>query len=356
MATSPALIEAATRHAVFLERLKAGEVRKFEPFLRKMDRVLRERLTRASLTGYQRDRIEKLLADVDGLLLGIYREFKQELKADLIELATYEAGFEARALERITTGSFEAVVPAVAQIRAAVLSTPLSVRGTDGGKLLDPFIEDWARAERQAVAGAIRRGYFEGRTTAQIIQDIRGTRANRYRDGLLAVTDRHAQAVVRTAVQHVATTARMETWQANDDLVIGYRWVSTLDSRTSTTCRSLDGKVFKFGKGPRPPAHINCRSTIVAELDGRFKFLRGSAERASQDGPVSAQETYYSWLKRQPAAFQDSVLGPTRGKLLRDGGLSAERFAELQLDKTFQPLTLDEMRRLEPQAFERAGL
>ena len=58
----------------------------------------------------------------------------------------------------------------------------------------------------------------------------------------------------------------------------------------------------------------------------------------------------------QPAKVQDSIVGSTRGKLLRDGGLSAGRFAELQLGKRFEPLTLDEMRQLEPIAFHKAGL
>lgn len=52
----------------------------------------------------------------------------------------------------------------------------------------------------------------------------------------------------------------------------------------------------------------------------------------------------------------DIAIGTTRAKLLRSGGLSAERFAELQLGTNFQPLTLDEMRRLEPKAFARAGI
>ena len=50
------------------------------------------------------------------------------------------------------------------------------------------------------------------------------------------------------------------------------------------------------------------------------------------------------------------MLGPARGTLLRDGGLSAERFQELRLSRNFEPLTLAEMQRLEPLAFERAGI
>jgi hypothetical protein len=101
---------------------------------------------------------------------------------------------------------------------------------------------------------------------------------------------------------------------------------------------------------------VNCRSTIVPVLDERFAFLRKGATQQSQFGPVDAKLTYFEWLKQQPAAFQDAAIGKAKGQLLRNGGLSAQRFAELQLSRNFKPLTLLEMQRLEPLAFERAGI
>jgi len=71
---------------------------------------------------------------------------------------------------------------------------------------------------------------------------------------------------------------------------------------------------------------------------------------------VDAKQSYYDWLKTQDEHFQIDALGPTRAKLFRNGGLSAERFAQLNLGTNFEPLTLAEMRKLEPKAFERAGL
>ena len=106
----------------------------------------------------------------------------------------------------------------------------------------------------------------------------------------------------------------------------------------------------------------NCRTTTAAALDRSFDFLSRGETRAARDPEtgkiekVPAKQTYYAWLKNQPKAFQESVLGVKRTKLLRDGGLSAQRFAELQLDKRFKPLTLKEMRELDPVAFEKAGL
>lgn len=355
MATSPALIEASTRHQVFIERLKAGEVGKIDPYLREIDAVIRDRLTRGDLTAYSRARLEKLLSQIDGLLLGIFSRYSRELNSDLEGQAEYEAAFEARSLDSVLV-NYTAIIPTLKSVRAAIYTQPLQVSGASGGKLLEPFIKGWSRGEIDAVTGAIRLGYTQGRTNFQIIQDIRGTKALNYTDGLLAVSKRHADAVVRTGVQHVANTARYETWTANSDVVTGYRIIATLDSRTSQICRSLDGKTYRLGQGPVPPFHVRCRTTTAAELDDRFKFLEEGATRASKNGYVDSGVTYYEWLKGQSAEFQNVALGKSRGQLFRNGGLSAERFSALNLDRNFKPLTLDQMKALEPLAFERAGL
>lgn len=355
MSTSARLIETTIRHQVFLERLKSGQVKKFDPFLREIDRRLRGILSRGDITAFQRDRVEAMVVEVRGVLSGIYDRFGRELQGELFELSSYEAAFEAKAIGNSVAG-FTPAVPGPNQVWAAVVAAPMSVRGTGGGKLLATFIKDWSVADVESVTGAIRQGFFEGQTNAQIVQRIRGTKAAKYTDGLLAVSERHASAVVRTAVQHVASVARVETWRNNADIVTGYRWVSTLDSKTTDACQSLDGRVFKQGEGPLPPIHINCRSTTTAELDPVFDFLKQGAERATVDGPVPASQSYFDWLKGQPASFQDEAIGPVRAALFRDGGLSADRFAALQLDRNFQPLTLAEMAKLEPLAFERAGI
>lgn len=361
MAANQALLDVTIRHAVFLERLKAGEVAKFAPFLKQIDRSLRERLNKAPLTDYNTKRLTKMLSDVDSLLLAIFSEYSDQLKLDLIDLATYEAQFEATSLTKAApaTVSFEAAVPTVSAIRAAVLGNPLSIRGPDGGKLLEPFIKDWTAAERTRLTGAIRQGFFEGQTNAEIIQKIRGTKALKYSDGLLAVTDRNATTVVRTAIQHVASQARMETAKANSDVVLKIELVATLDSKTSQICRTLDGKVFPIDSGPRPPFHPNCRTTFVMKTRLSEMFSQGAtraAVGAEGAGQVSADLSYYQWLQAQPDSFVQKALGPARAKLFKSGGLSVKRFSELQLDRQFKPLNLEQMKLLEPLAFERAGI
>lgn len=351
------MLEQVSRHSVLLERLKAGEVKKFETYLRRADAHVRDQLTRKELTTYSRSRLEECLGRVGGKLLEIYKAFSDRMQSDLVDIAQYEAAFEGRSLAKALL--IDAVMPADSLIRAAINTQPLQVAGVDGGKLLKPYLSGWTRTEADRVTNAIRMGVVQGQTNAEITQAVRGTAAQSFTDGVLAVTNRSARAVVQTAVQHVATTARMETLKANAEVVPGYRIVATLDRKTSVQCRSLDGREYEIGKGPVPPFHIHCRTTITPITRLAALFGEGAtraAVGADGGGQVSASLSYYQWLKTQPAAFQDAALGPVRGKLFRDGGLTAKRFAALQLDKNFKPLTLDQLKELEPLAFERAGL
>lgn len=59
-----------------------------------------------------------------------------------------------------------------------------------------------------------------------------------------------------------------------------------------------------------------------------------------------------TWLKHQSAVRQNEVLGPTRHKLFRAGGLDMDRFYN-DKDKF---LTLDELRKRDVLAFMKPGL
>lgn len=348
--------DATVRHQVFLERLKAGQAADITPYLQDIDRFIRLKLSKGELTGYARAKLVTLLDGIDKMIAGELARFQTGFIKNLNELAVSESIFEGKALNKATNDLFEPVVPSPAQVRAAVFSSPLSVRGAQGGLLMEPFIKGWSDAQKAALVGTIRQGAFEGQTNAQIVKAIRGTQAAGFANGILAMNKRQTEAMVRTAIQATSGFARQATLMENADLVKSYQWVSTLDNKTSEICQALSNRTWKVGEGPTPPAHINCRSTIVPVLNEKFNFLKDGATQSSQFGPVDANESFFSWLKKQPAPFQDATIGPVYGKLLRDGGLSAERFAKLRLSKNFKPLTLAEMQKLEPLAFKKAGI
>lgn len=346
------------RRIVYLESLKQSEINKLTPHIKAIDKLIKEQIIGDELT-------EMTIKSFNGVVTEIKQGVQAELVAytdsvsvTLVDVAADTYAFEAKSIDKAFDGFKLASGIKVAEkakvLEKLVTKTPLAVTGSEGKTVTDLFNE-LANNESNKYINHIKLARYEGKTNQQIVQMIRGTRKNGYKDGLMEVTSRQAKTIVRTTVQHAAMQGKAEFANDNADIIKGEKWLSTLDGRTSSQCRSLDGTVFELGKGPRPPLHHNCRSTILIVLKDEYAGRGNIDKRASKDGPVD-NESYYSWLNKQPKEFQDDVLGETRGKLLRSGGLSADKFAALQLDKNFKPLTLAEMREKQPLAFQKAGL
>jgi SPP1 gp7 family putative phage head morphogenesis protein len=169
-----------------------------------------------------------------------------------------------------------------------------------------------------------------------------------------AIANNQVIALVRTSVNQVANAASQQVYESNQDITRRYRYIATLDTRTSAICRALDGKEFDYGKGPTPPQHFNCRSTTVAvvnydQLSKNFGFKvepPPPGKRASMDGPVPADTSYGEWLSKQGRSVQAEVLGqgkvPYFNLLSRKHG-PRDAMAKLVRDDGSE-LTLDQLR------------
>ena len=133
-----------------------------------------------------------------------------------------------------------------------------------------------------------------------------------------AVANNQVSALVRTSINQVANAASQQVYEANQDITKKYRYLATLDARTSSICRALDGREFEYGKGPTPPQHFNCRSTTVPVLDlppGAPPLPVG--KRAAAGGMVPGNTTYGEWLIKQDLATQAKALGAEKAKYFR---------------------------------------
>ena len=347
------------RNQVLLERLKQGEHEKFAPFLKKLEKDVRHRLSDEGATINNKKRLNILLSDVKSIQRSIYDDYLKQLTLDLGEIGLNQAELEALSYEKVVV-KFESTIPSAAQVSAALRVNPLQVEGYTGNPLLEPFINDWSKSRIQQVSTVIQQGFYRGATISDMTSELRGTKTNKFNDGTWAKVNRSNRTIVRTAIQHASQQARHETMKQNSDIVKGYEWVSTLDSKTSDICAGLDGRRFKIGEGIVPPAHPNCRSTTTPVFSESFDFLDKGATRASKGSSggkqVDAKETYYSWLKGQPKAFQEEAIGVSKSKLLRDGGLSAEQFAKQSLNRNFEPLTMAEWKKKNPVIFAEADI
>ena len=227
------------------------------------------------------------------------------------------------------------------------------------GKIVEKAFRGIAEDQAERFAQVVRNGLLTGETTDDISRRLKG-RLRFNQPGsprqiaaaggqVTTVANNQIQALVRTSINQVANAASQQVYEANQDITKKYRYVATLDSRTSAICRALDGREFEYGKGPKPPQHFNCRSTTVAVIDyDNLPFdppPRG--KRAAQGGMVPADQSYGQWLAKQSKATQAEVLG--RSKVPYFEKLSAKHgpkdaIAKLVRDDGSE-LTLQDLRR-----------
>lgn len=347
MSASGQLKEISIRNQVLLEMLKEGAHRDFLPFLNSMERATRRAIYEFGDIG-TKQRLNEIVRDIAAIQIDIMAEWREDFTGTFEELATQQASIEAEAYNSIVK-DYDAPIPAPNKIVAAYKVNPMTVQDYSGNQLLEPFLKDFSNQAIQRIRNEVTAGYYRGATIQEIVDAIGGA-TDKIR--------RQNKTIIRTAYQHVAQSARQEVQLANRDIASKYEWVSTLDSKTSPQCRGLDGQRFDIGDGPKPPIHPNCRSTTVAvlDIDDGQVFEDELGVRATETGQVSESTSYYGWLKRQPASFQDKVIGPKRGKILRNGGINAEEFAKLSLDKNFKPISLEDMKKARPDIFEKANV
>ena len=318
---------ANVRHAIYIERYKARTAREIMAAVEGLSQELYQLIASLDLQAMTRRDLDRLLAQVNALVQSRYQPATKSLEAALIAFVSYEGEWTGESLRRFGLVA-DVAVPSDADLWAGVYSRPFQ------GRLLRDWLKDLPANTSARVRQVIRQGYVDGISPIEIARQIRGTRG---RNGIMDISKRGAEAMARTAIAHTSSRARELTYKASG--VSQEQWVSVLDGRTSPICRANDGNIYEVGKGPRPPAHVNCRSTMIPVTSGNRAALE-------------TRPTYNDWLRQQPANVQDDVLGPTRGKLFRGGGLTVDKFT----DRAGQEYTLDQLRQRDKEAFEEAGL
>lgn len=339
--------DAATRHQVYVQRFGSGLVGKATKFIRKAIKrakeTVNEGLSQYATARYQRQ-IETLRKDLGA----IYGEMSEQQWLELGEFAQYEFSFNSKLLGRIVKASVKLAEPSPEMIAAAVLADPLELAVGSRRQAINiaGALSQFGSKKTVDILSEIAIGSSLGETQRQIVRRL---------TSLGVSHEEQVSSLVRTVTNHVASSARAQTLKQNEDILQGHRWISTLDSRTTPVCRARDRQVYPLD-GPKPPAHWGCRSSIVPVLKPEYQREIPGSTRPSigPDGveQVSSKTSYGEWLARQPAAFQKEVLGPARYKLFSKGDLTLDRF----VDDNGKEYTLDQLKDLEPHAFELAGL
>lgn len=197
--TNTKLQDKAIDHAVDLHRYSNGVVRRMVAVLNRSNANIVAQLTtvlaQIDASQFTVERLEALLGSVRALNEAAYQQVLTELQPELRALAEYEAGFQARSMSAAVPESVQVRFPiapvATEQVYAAALSRPFQ------GRLLAGWFKDLPESRMRLVRNTIRAGYVEGKTTADIVRTIKGTKALGYADGIMDRSRRDVVTMVR---------------------------------------------------------------------------------------------------------------------------------------------------------------
>ena len=180
--------------------------------------------------------------------------------------ALIKAANVSRTFNRLPTSAFENLVGTLGD--GSPLKTLLGELGKDG-----------SRAVGDALAKGVALG-LNPRQTAKAISEAAGVPLSR------------ALAISRTETLRAYRQAAIQSYQENDDVVSGWRWLAALSSRSCAMCIAMHGTVHlnteAFG------SHVNCRCTPAPLVEG-------------SEG--AGFETGAEWFAKQSANAQDTILG-----------------------------------------------
>lgn len=351
-----------------LLRFSAGERAKVFALLKKLEEELIELLffSGRKLTEIGREDKARLLSQAQKAIADHYGKASDEVGDTLGELGRLEATATAQSLGNLYAGSIIPALPTETVLKRLVDSTLI-----EGA----PSAAWWKRQSGDLTfrfKNAVAQGMAAAETNDEIIRRIRGRavgykmvegkRVYTFVGGVMDIARHHAAAQVQTSVMAVANQSRMDTFEANEDVVKGFRQLSTLDSHTTPTCVAYSGATWDFKKQPTgentlpfvspkgsatgTPRHWSCRS-VISPITKSFRELGldipefSPTTRAATGGPVAANMTFAQFIDRKGKLFADDLLGPGRAELWREGKITLPQL----LDQSGRPLTLKELRR-----------
>lgn len=261
-------------------------------------------------------RLKAVQKQVDAIMTGIYKQellISQKFYADLAENVYYKSIYETQRQTGLGF-SFSLVDEETVE---KVLHTRWS--GKNYSERIWDNTEDLARRLKEELLT----NFITGRTNREAAEAI----AIQTGRGI-----KNARRLVRTESNYLTNQMEMRSYEECG--IERYRFLATLDLRTSEACRKLDGKTFPVSEQEPgkncPPMHPYCRSTTTCEITeeelARMK-RRARNPETGRNEKVPASMTYQEWYDKYVKGNADAELNE---KMIRNRSSDKKQFEQYQ--------------------------
>lgn len=342
------LLDLITDHSIQLQRIANGMGKdigiKYRELAKDLTSVISSNdFTSSTVTKSRKKKLKKLLTKGKVTIHTMHQALSRSITKELVETGELEAEFALGSVNKAVTGTakVKVVEKGVKYSKISSMADKLIVQGT-------PQKEAWERLDKNVqnkFKDAVRTSYENNEDLSTLFGRVRGTEANKYKDGILNTPKHQAESLARTSMHSLTNQVRQETYLANQDVIKGVQFLSHLDNRTTHICRAYsgdrwlmtpDGQYQNIEGGHefrQPPLHYNCRSTLLPLLKTKEELTSNVLDKIPEErkdfvGELPRSDKYRDadkWLREQPESYQKDVLGKAHG-LWRKGSVSFNRF------------------------------
>lgn len=255
-----------------------------------LERFHRE-MKKAGLSEYLPDNYKARMTRLEYLYADCWAESKKaSLKHQQIETKAHRETIKNAYYRTIyDTGVGLKVNPAFSKLDNRAVNQVLNTKflGGNYSERIWKNTDKLADTLKEVIGSAIARGESYSKTA-------RGIRER------FGVTQYEATRLVQTETCYFQNQAEIEALKEMG--IKKYKFIATLDSRTSDICRVHDKKVYnvedaKAGEN-LPPLHPNCRSTVSAYLGEEYESAIRVARNENGENEYVDNVPYDEWLKR----------------------------------------------------------
>jgi len=306
------------RHQVYLEGVKAGFASYYRTVLNNLYGEFAKYIgqTRYStLDGFTRVELQQFIRRFQFAQNYAYNQYTQQLIKLLQDFVAADLEVHSAIYKQVTGKPMpDTITPASLWANIANAIIPAN------GMTINDTLSNFASTSALKVANRLSMGYANGDTTQDVLASIVGEKEQRHRDGMFNTFNNQNNAIIATILQQVSTQVHSTVASVFFE---NYQWVAILDSKTTLICRSRNGNVYVYGKGPLPPAHYFCRSKDVPLAEG--------------DELHDLPDNFFEWLVTQPEEVLANMLGQATAAKIVSRSNSVK---DISITDSVIPLTL----------------
>lgn len=255
-----------------------------------LERFHRE-MKKAGLSEYLPDNYKARMTRLEYLYADCWLESKKaSLKHQQIETKAHRETIKNAYYKTIyDTGVGLKINPAFSRLDNRAVNQVLNTKflGGNYSERIWKNTDKLADTLKEVIGSAIARGESYSKTA-------RGIRER------FGVTQYEATRLVQTETCYFQNQAEIEALKTMG--IEKYKFIATLDSRTSDICRDHDKKVYNIEDAKAgenlPPLHPNCRSTVSAYLGEEYESAIRIARNEDGENEYVDNVPYNEWLKR----------------------------------------------------------